>query len=199
MPREEVPEAFVRLEQAAPRRRQVRRVRRDRHRQPGEERHPRGEIHELAGRRDRLPEPGVLTRGNTLRHKVLLLGGPNTYLPFLQQCWRLRIPETWDERGYDFPKDRADRGADLRPEEQPVLRRLRRGPVRHARAGQRRAFRGIDPLKEFINHGRKAKLGESAGPGLVDEDAQRTTFVEKYQIPPYEDPPSSRPARSTAA
>jgi activator of 2-hydroxyglutaryl-CoA dehydratase len=47
----------------------------------------------------------VLTRGNTLRPKVLLLGGPNTYLPFLQQCWRLRIPETWDERGYDYPKD----------------------------------------------------------------------------------------------
>ncbi|MCA9565750.1 MAG: CoA activase, partial [Myxococcales bacterium] len=35
----------------------------------------------------------VLTRGNTLRHKVLLLGGPNTYLPFLQACWRLRIRE----------------------------------------------------------------------------------------------------------
>ena len=34
----------------------------------------------------------VLTRGNTLRHKVLLLGGPNTYLPFLQECWRKRIP-----------------------------------------------------------------------------------------------------------
>jgi activator of 2-hydroxyglutaryl-CoA dehydratase len=30
----------------------------------------------------------VLTRGNTLRHKVLLLGGPNTYLPFLRDCWR---------------------------------------------------------------------------------------------------------------
>ncbi len=37
----------------------------------------------------------VLTRGNTLKHRVLLLGGPNTYLPFLQECWRLRIPETW--------------------------------------------------------------------------------------------------------
>ena len=35
----------------------------------------------------------VLTRGNTLRHKVLLLGGPNTYLPFLRDCWRKRIPE----------------------------------------------------------------------------------------------------------
>ncbi len=33
----------------------------------------------------------VLTRGNTLMPKVLLLGGPNTYLPFLQECWRMRI------------------------------------------------------------------------------------------------------------
>ena len=44
----------------------------------------------------------VLTRGSTLRHKVLLLGGPNTYLPFLQECWRKRIPETWAERSYDW-------------------------------------------------------------------------------------------------
>ena len=47
----------------------------------------------------------VLTRGNTLRHKVLLLGGPNAYLPFLQECWRKRIPQTWADRGYDYPKD----------------------------------------------------------------------------------------------
>ena len=47
----------------------------------------------------------VLTRGNTLRPKVLLLGGPNTYLPFLRECWRKRIPETWDSRGFAYPKD----------------------------------------------------------------------------------------------
>src|SRR5262249_36682301 len=47
----------------------------------------------------------VLTRGNTLQARVLLLGGPNTYLPFLQECWRLRIPQTWEERGYQYPKD----------------------------------------------------------------------------------------------
>src|SRR5206468_5440454 len=47
----------------------------------------------------------VLTRGNTLKHKVLLLGGPNTYLPFLRDCWRKRIPETWESRGYQYPKD----------------------------------------------------------------------------------------------
>ena len=49
----------------------------------------------------------VLTRGGTLKHRVLLLGGPNTYLPFLQECWRLRIPATWDERGYAYPQGHA--------------------------------------------------------------------------------------------
>ena len=47
----------------------------------------------------------VLTRGGTLKPRVLLLGGPNTYLPFLQDCWRLRIPQVWDERGFDYPKN----------------------------------------------------------------------------------------------
>src|SRR5688572_19121341 len=49
----------------------------------------------------------VLTRGNTLRPKVLLLGGPNTFLPFLQACWRERIPETWRARGFAWPTDTA--------------------------------------------------------------------------------------------
>src|SRR6202163_3846166 len=48
----------------------------------------------------------VLTRGNTLRPKVLLLGGPNTFLPFLQSCWRQRIPETWKSRGFKYPTDK---------------------------------------------------------------------------------------------
>ena len=64
----------------------------------------------------------VLTRGNTLKPRVLLLGGPNTYLPFLQACWRQRIPETWKTRGFDWPKDMPDRGADLRSRGRAVLR-----------------------------------------------------------------------------
>jgi activator of 2-hydroxyglutaryl-CoA dehydratase len=68
---------------------------------------PANEIAVLARRRDRAAEPqSVLTRGSTLKPRVILLGGPNTYLPFLIECWRKRIPETWEERGYDWPKDR---------------------------------------------------------------------------------------------
>ena len=110
----------------------------------------------------------VLTRGNTLRHKVLLLGGPNTYLPFLQDCWRKRIPETWESRGYAYPKDVPHRRADHRPRERAVLRRVRRGDVRPVRSRPTvGVYRGLDNLKEFIHSGRKSKLGDSAGPPLA--------------------------------
>ncbi|MEZ4367102.1 MAG: BadF/BadG/BcrA/BcrD ATPase family protein [Kofleriaceae bacterium] len=129
----------------------------------------------------------VLTRGNTLKSKVLLLGGPNTYLPFLQQCWRLRIPEAWAERGYEYDKSLpieelifVPKNSDLYAAFGAVLFGVHE-PVTVGR------YRGLEALDEFIHHGRKAKLGESAGPGLVETPDERDAFVEKYKEPPYED------------
>jgi predicted CoA-substrate-specific enzyme activase len=129
----------------------------------------------------------VLTRGNTLKSKVLLLGGPNTYLPFLQECWRLRIPEAWAERGYDYDKSIpieelifVPKNSDLYAAYGAVLF----GLYEPETVG---AYRGLDPLDEFINHGRKSKLGESAGPGLVEVKEQAVAFSEKYKTPHYED------------
>ena len=129
----------------------------------------------------------VLTRGNTLKSKVLLLGGPNTYLPFLQECWRLRIPEAWAERGYEYDKTVpieelifVPKNSDLYAAYGAVLF----GLYEPAHIG---AYRGLDPLEEFIAHGRKSKLGESAGPGLVETPVERDTFTEKYREPPYSD------------
>src|SRR3569623_1001084 len=129
----------------------------------------------------------VLTRGNTLKSKALLLGGPNTYLPFLQECWRLRIPEAWAERGYDYDKTVpieelifVPKNSDLYAAYGAVLF----GLYEPETVG---AYRGLEPLDEFINHGRKSKLGESAGPGLVEAKEQAISFSEKYKTPDYED------------
>ncbi len=129
----------------------------------------------------------VLTRGNTLKAKVLLLGGPNAYLPFLQECWRLRIPEAWQERGYEYPKDVpldelifVPENADLYAAYGAVLFGMYEEP-------DVAVYTGLDDLKEFIDHGRKAKLGESAGPGLVEEPTERDAFLEKYELPVFED------------
>src|SRR5215813_3619964 len=129
----------------------------------------------------------VLTRGNTLKAKVLLLGGPNTYLPFLQQCWRLRIPEAWAERGYEYDKTVpieqlifVPKNSDLYAAYGAVLF----GLYEPETVGR---YRGLEPLEEFIQHGRKSKLGESAGPGLVETPDQRDAFSEKYRTPDYAD------------
>jgi predicted nucleotide-binding protein (sugar kinase/HSP70/actin superfamily)/activator of 2-hydroxyglutaryl-CoA dehydratase len=118
---------------------------------------------------------------------VLLLGGPNTYLPFLQECWRLRIPEAWAERGYDYDKTVpveelifVPKNSDLYAAYGAVLF----GLYEPESVGR---YRGLEPLEEFIQHGRKSKLGESAGPGLVEAPAQRDAFIEKYREPHYAD------------
>ena len=131
----------------------------------------------------------VLTRGNTLRSKVLLLGGPNTYLPFLQECWRQRIPETWDERGYEYDKSLPIEELVFVPENADLYAAF--GAVLYGMHEPEGVgdYIGIDALKTFITHGRKAKLGESAGPPLVQSEEERDAFLEKYKIPKFEPVP----------
>ncbi len=52
----------------------------------------------------------VLTRGNTLLPTVLLLGGPNTFIPAMRDCWKYNIPKIWAERKIELPEgvDPAD-------------------------------------------------------------------------------------------
>ena len=128
----------------------------------------------------------VLTRGGTLKHRVLLLGGPNTYLPFLQECWRLRIPQTWDERGYDWPRDRPIEETIFVPENAQyyaALGAVLYGLHEEAHVG---AFTTVDPLNEYITTGRKARLGETAGPPLSKTQVELDDFRELYRIPKFE-------------
>ena len=127
----------------------------------------------------------VLTRGNTLKPKVLLLGGPNAFLPFLRDCWRQRIPETWRARGLEYPPDvPTDQLIIVPPNAEyyaaygAVLYGL------HEPAGTGK-YRGLDPLKAFADGGRTVQLGASAGPGLATEQAELDAFRRAYAIPAF--------------
>ena len=128
----------------------------------------------------------VLTRGNTLKARVLLLGGPNTYLPFLQDCWRLRIPQIWKERGYDYPKDIPVEELVFVPENAQYYAAL--GAVLYGlhEADEVGWLRGTAELLEFITTGRKARLGETAGPPLSKDEQELVDFRELYKIPKFE-------------
>jgi activator of 2-hydroxyglutaryl-CoA dehydratase/predicted nucleotide-binding protein (sugar kinase/HSP70/actin superfamily) len=128
----------------------------------------------------------VLTRGNTLRQKVLLLGGPNTYLPFLQECWRLRIPQTWDERGYEYPKDVPIEELIIVPgnaQYYAALGAVLLGLHEEDSIGR---YLGVDGLTDYIQNGRKARLGETAGPPLSKGGDELAQFREAYRIPKFE-------------
>ncbi len=128
----------------------------------------------------------VLTRGNTLKHKVLLLGGPNTYLKFLQQCWRLRIPQTWQERGHDYPKDIPIEELIFVPENSHLYAAygaVMYGLHEDASVGW---VKSLDGLKDYITNGRKARLGETAGPPLSRTEKELQDFRELYAIPKFE-------------
>ncbi len=128
----------------------------------------------------------VLTRGNTLRHKVLLLGGPNTYLPFMRACWRLRIPQTWEERGYDYPKDVPIEELIFVPENAQYYAALGAviyGMHEEASVG---LYKGMADLEHYVNHGRKARMGDSAGPPLArGGKVEVEDFRGRYQIPKF--------------
>jgi predicted nucleotide-binding protein (sugar kinase/HSP70/actin superfamily)/activator of 2-hydroxyglutaryl-CoA dehydratase len=130
----------------------------------------------------------VLTRGNTLRHRVLLLGGPNTYLPFLQACWRLRIPETWTERGYEFPRDVALDELIFVPEGAQYYAALGAAYYGLREPDLVPAFTGLDGLDAFIGHGRAERLGAAAGPPLVRDTGELARFRTAYTIPPFRAP-----------
>ncbi|MBX3227667.1 MAG: CoA activase [Labilithrix sp.] len=129
----------------------------------------------------------VLTRGNTLKSRVLLLGGPNTYLPFLQDCWRLRIPQVWQERGYDYPKDVPIEELVFVPENAQyyaALGAVLYGLHEEAHVGWLKG--DLVELRDYITTGRKARLGESAGPPLSKSEQELEEFRELYKIPKYE-------------
>ncbi len=131
----------------------------------------------------------VLTRGNTLKDKVLLLGGPNTYLPFLQDCWRQRIPETWRDRGYVFPKDVPIEELIFVPKNADLYAAFGAAVFGNAEAASSEStagrFRGVEPLTDFIKNGRRERLGEQAGPPLSADGDETSQFIETYTIPKF--------------
>ncbi|HZF52459.1 MAG TPA: BadF/BadG/BcrA/BcrD ATPase family protein [Polyangiaceae bacterium] len=127
----------------------------------------------------------VLTRGSTLKHRVLLLGGPNTYLPFLQECWRKRIPETWRERGYSWPEDRPIEETIFLPENAQYYAAFGACVYGLKEAAHIGVYAGKHGLVDYMKNGRKARLGESAGPPLVKTADEIEDFRSLYQIPKF--------------
>ena len=123
----------------------------------------------------------VLTKGSTLMPEVILLGGPNAYLPFLQACWRFRIPEIWDERGIDYPKDRPLDQLIIVPDNSEYYAAF--GAVLYGMNLVEDGLfcRGVDPLIAFIEQGREEALKAQSSKPLVMNVGELEAFKALYK------------------
>ncbi|MEM6290108.1 MAG: BadF/BadG/BcrA/BcrD ATPase family protein [Myxococcota bacterium] len=123
----------------------------------------------------------VLTRGNTLMPYVMLLGGPNTYIKGMQDCWKANIPPIWEERGIELPP--CDDPADLiivpdNAQYYAALGAAEFGKDEEDHVGR---YKGLDGLKWYLDVGRHEEKKKAGGSGLAKNDEELNSFLEKYE------------------
>ncbi len=128
----------------------------------------------------------VLTRGNTLMPKVLLLGGPNTYLPFLQECWRVRISELWDERGVEYDKEKINELI-IVPDNAQYYAALGAVIFGEGEANNDKPFTGLIQLKTLVDTGGTTNNANNDTP-LVSSPKELEVFKRDYAIKEFNPP-----------
>jgi predicted CoA-substrate-specific enzyme activase len=130
----------------------------------------------------------VLTRGNTLRPVVLLLGGPNTYIRGMQECWKHNIPKIWKERNYPLPEGVPPEDLIRTPDNAQYFAAI--GAIEFGKDEDDcvGCYRGWERLEWYIEHGReeeKAAKKISSGGGLAASAEELEEFKQRYRRPPY--------------
>ena len=132
----------------------------------------------------------VLTRGNTLMPTVLLLGGPNTYLPFLQEAWRVRIAELWDERGVDYDVNAMETLVVV-PDNAQYYAALGAVIFGQGEESEEGHFTGLIPLRSMVE-GKSVNHGDNVDTALVKSPEELEAFKKRYAVPSFVPPPLER-------
>ena len=124
----------------------------------------------------------VLTRGNTLRPVVLLLGGPNTYIKGMRDCWKLNIPKVWEERNFPLPEGKDPQELIQVPENAQYFAAIgcvRFGIDEDSAVG---IYQGYEKLDWYINVGRLEEKKKRGTTALYKTEDELAAFKERYKM-----------------
>jgi activator of 2-hydroxyglutaryl-CoA dehydratase len=123
----------------------------------------------------------VLTRGNTLRPHVLLLGGPNSFIRGMREAWQANIPRMWQERKVAIPEGAKPEDLIKVPQNAQYFAAL--GAVEFGRTEDDciGCYRGYENLIHYIDFGRQEEKAKAGGKGLVEKPADLDVFKEAYR------------------
>lgn len=127
----------------------------------------------------------VLTRGNTLRPQVLLLGGPNAFIRGMREAWQHNIPLLWKERQVQLPEGLTAEDLIKVPENALYFAAI--GAVEFGRQESEEIGRYLGPecLKHYLREGRQKEKAGSGMRGLVASADELRQFQEKYTRPAF--------------
>ena len=128
----------------------------------------------------------VLTRGNTLRPTVLLLGGPNTFIPAMRDCWRENIPKIWEERNFPLPEGVDPKELIVVPDNAQYYAAI--GSVLYGKSEDSDVgvYAGTKALEEFIEVGRTQMREASGDVGLARTHEELEEFKKLFTHKPWE-------------
>jgi activator of 2-hydroxyglutaryl-CoA dehydratase/predicted nucleotide-binding protein (sugar kinase/HSP70/actin superfamily) len=123
----------------------------------------------------------VLTRGNTLRPVVLLLGGPNTYVRGMTEAWKHNIPKIWEERNYPLPEGVDPRDLITVPKNAQYFAAI--GAVEFGRQEEPGIgiYKGTTDLEYYINFGRLEEKKKKGAAGLSRSANELEAFKARYK------------------
>jgi len=127
----------------------------------------------------------VLTRGHTLRPFVLLLGGPNTFIKGMVDCWKYNIPLLWEERNFPLPDGINPADLIIVPNNAQYFAAL--GAIEFGREEEEGIgeYKGVNQLSWFINHGREEKKRQNGRIGLARSEEELQRFKAQYALQPF--------------
>jgi len=124
----------------------------------------------------------VLTRGNTLRPVVLLLGGPNCYIVGMKECWKRNIPKIWKERNFPLPEGVPPEDLIRTPDNAQYFAAI--GAIEFGKSEDDcvGCYKGWERLEWYIEHGRgEEKAAKGAGGGLAASTEELEDFRTRYR------------------
>ncbi len=128
----------------------------------------------------------VLTRGNTLRPTVLLLGGPNCYIKGMRDCWKHNIPKIWQERNYPLPEGVDPEELIKTPDNAQYFACI--GAVEFGKQEDPGigVYQGYEKLEWYITEGRAQEKAKKGGAqALAKDDVELAAFKERYKKKPF--------------
>ncbi len=140
----------------------------------------------------------VLTRGNTLRPQVLLLGGPNCFIRGMREAWQANIPRMWEERRLEIPAGASPEELIKVPANAQYFAAL--GAVEYGKDEEERSGRycGTSKLKHYLEFGRAQEKAKSGARALAGSEQEIAHFREFY-TPPKFVPASFHPRQTVRA